>query len=148
MTCAPAEEGLSILRKSMSRKKISGGVVHEMPADLERTLASDPQALTAWEDITPLARNEWICWIESAKKADTRSHRIEWGCSSLKDGKRRPCCWPGCAHRSLRDGSRQPRRAASMAAMSIFFIGIIAAKARFASLPPIASASVSARGVI
>ena len=83
----------------MSRKKISGGVVHEMPADLEGALASDLQALTAWEDITPLARNEWICWIESAKKAGTRIRRIEWGCSSLKDGKRRPCCWPGCTHR-------------------------------------------------
>jgi len=84
---------------SMSRKKISGGVVHQVPADLKKALTSDPQALTAWEDITPLARNEWICWIESAKKAETRSRRIEWGCSSLKDGKRRPCCWPGCAHR-------------------------------------------------
>src|SRR5579871_2671646 len=84
---------------SMLRKQISGGVVHKMPADLKKALASDPQVLTAWEDITPLARNEWICWIESAKKAETRSRRIEWGCSSLKDGKRRPCCWPGCAHR-------------------------------------------------
>ena len=84
---------------SMSQKKISSGVVHEVPADLRKALTSDPQALTAWEDITPLARNEWICWIESAKKAETRSRRIEWGCSSLKDGKRRPCCWPGCAHR-------------------------------------------------
>src|SRR5260370_30040187 len=84
---------------SMSQKKISSGVVHEVPADLKRALTSDPQALTAWEDITPLARNEWICWIESAKKAETRGRRIEWGCSSLKDGKRRPCCWPGCAHR-------------------------------------------------
>ena len=46
----------------MSRKKISGSVVHEIPADLKRALASDPQVLTAWEDITPLARNEWICW--------------------------------------------------------------------------------------
>jgi uncharacterized protein YdeI (YjbR/CyaY-like superfamily) len=55
--------------------------------------------LATWEDITPLARNEWICWIESAKKPETRAHRIEWGCSSLKDGKRRPCCWPGCTHR-------------------------------------------------
>jgi uncharacterized protein YdeI (YjbR/CyaY-like superfamily) len=73
--------------------------LHEVPADLKKALTSDPQALTAWEDITPLARNEWICWIESAKKAETRSRRIEWGCSSLKDGKRRPCCWPGCAHR-------------------------------------------------
>jgi uncharacterized protein YdeI (YjbR/CyaY-like superfamily) len=90
----------------MSQKKISSGVVHEVPADLKKALTSDPQALTAWEDITPLARNEWICWIESAKKAETRSRRIEWegvaggaSCSSLKDGKRRPCCWPGCAHR-------------------------------------------------
>jgi hypothetical protein len=78
-------------------KKISSGVVHEVPSDLKKALTSDPQALTAWEDITPLVRNEWICWIESAKKAETRSRRIEWGCSSLKDGKRRPCCWPGCA---------------------------------------------------
>ena len=53
---------------SMLRKKISGGVVHKMPADLKKALASDRQALTAWEDITPLARNEWICWIESLRK--------------------------------------------------------------------------------
>jgi hypothetical protein len=73
----------------MSQKKISSGVVHEVPADLKKALTSDPQALTAWEDITPLARNEWICWIESAKKVEIRSRRIEWGCSSVKDGKRR-----------------------------------------------------------
>jgi uncharacterized protein YdeI (YjbR/CyaY-like superfamily) len=48
----------------MSQKTISSGVVHEVPADLKKALTSDPQALTAWEDITPLARNEWICWIE------------------------------------------------------------------------------------
>ena len=84
---------------SMSQKTISSGVVHPVPADLKKALTSDPKVLTAWEDITPLARNEWICWIESAKKAETRSRRIEWGCSSLKDGKRRPCCWPGCSHR-------------------------------------------------
>jgi Bacteriocin-protection, YdeI or OmpD-Associated len=66
----------------MSQKNISNGVVHELPADLRRALISDPQALTAWEDITPLARNEWICWIDSAKKAETRSRRIEWGCLS------------------------------------------------------------------
>ena len=45
---------------SMSQKKISGGVVHHVPADLKKSLTSNPQALTAWEDITPLARNEWI----------------------------------------------------------------------------------------
>src|SRR4029077_19597168 len=84
----------------MPQTKISSGVVHEVPADLKKALASDPQAFAAWEDITPLARNEWISWIESAKKkAETRSRRIEWGRSSLKDGKRRLYCWPGCAHR-------------------------------------------------
>jgi uncharacterized protein YdeI (YjbR/CyaY-like superfamily) len=81
------------------RTKISGGVVHDLPADLKKALRSDAKALATWEDITPLARNEWICWIESAKKAETRARRIEWGRSNLKDGQRRPCCWPGCPHR-------------------------------------------------
>jgi len=71
----------------MWKEKISNGVVHKLPSDLRKALASDPQALTVWEDITPLARNEWICWIESAKKVEARNHRIAWGCSSLRDGK-------------------------------------------------------------
>lgn len=83
----------------MPGRRISGGVVHETPADLKRALTADADAMATWEDITPLARNEWICWIDSAKKAETRSHRIEWGCESLREGKRRPCCWPGCPHR-------------------------------------------------
>jgi uncharacterized protein YdeI (YjbR/CyaY-like superfamily) len=78
---------------------LPGGVVHDLPDDLARALASSPGALAAWTDITPLARNEWICWIESAKKAETRAKRIAWGCENLQEGKRRPCCWPGCAHR-------------------------------------------------
>ena len=85
--------------QALSKKEILGGVVHDLPADLKKALSSDAKALETWEDITPLARNEWICWIESAKKTQTRTHRIEWGCSSLRDGKRRPCCWPGCPHR-------------------------------------------------
>ena len=87
------------MSKALSESEISGGVVHDLPADLKRALTSDAKALETWEDITPLARNEWICWIETAKKAETRTRRIEWGCSSLKDGKRRPCCWAGCPHR-------------------------------------------------
>lgn len=82
-----------------SIRKIPGGVVHDLPADFGRALVSNAKALATWEDITPLARNEWICWIESAKKAETRTRRIAWGCSNLTDGKRRPCCWPGCPHR-------------------------------------------------
>lgn len=81
------------------QKIISGGVVHVLPEDLKDALKLDRGALATWEDITPLARNEWICWVESARKLETRRKRIDWGCESLRDGKRRPCCWPGCPHR-------------------------------------------------
>jgi uncharacterized protein YdeI (YjbR/CyaY-like superfamily) len=83
---------------ALSKKAILGGVVHELPSDLKKALVANA-ALATWQDITPLARNEWICWIESAKKPETRAHRIVWGCSNLEDGKRRPCCWQGCSHR-------------------------------------------------
>ena len=79
--------------------KISGGVVHDLPADLRQALTSDPKALTVWEDITPLARNEWICWVLSVKKPEKRREHVERVCSELKEGMRRPCCWMGCAHR-------------------------------------------------
>lgn len=78
---------------------IPGGVVHDLPPDLAGALKRDSKALATWADITPLARNEYICWIESAKKAETRQKRVDWGCESLSEGKRRPCCWPGCKHR-------------------------------------------------
>jgi uncharacterized protein YdeI (YjbR/CyaY-like superfamily) len=78
---------------------ISGGVVHDLPDDLRAALEADNAALATWRDITPLARNEWICWIESARKQETRRKRVDWGRSNLRDGKRRPCCWPGCPHR-------------------------------------------------
>ena len=87
------------MRGALSTAAISGGVVHDLPEDLKRTLITDAKALATWEDITPLARNEWICWIESAKKAETRTRRLEWCRENLRDGKRRPCCWPGCPHR-------------------------------------------------
>lgn len=79
--------------------KISTGVAHRVPADLRKVLVFFPAALAAWEDITPLARNEWICWVEDAKKPETRGHRIERTRSELIEGMRRPCCWGGCPHR-------------------------------------------------
>lgn len=85
--------------KSVKTQEIAGGVVHDLSKDLHKALISDPNALAAWEDITPLARNEWICWIEDAKKPETRNRRIERTGSDLLNGKRRPCCWPGCPHR-------------------------------------------------
>jgi len=78
---------------------LAGGVVHELPDDLACALRAAPAALAAWQDITPLARNEWICWVTSPKKAETRQQRIERTGQDLLKGKRRPCCWPGCPHR-------------------------------------------------
>ncbi len=79
--------------------KISDGVVHRTPKDLQKMLVSKASLLDLWEDITPLARNEWICWIEDAKKPETRSHRIDVAKSKMLKGMRRPCCWAGCSHR-------------------------------------------------
>lgn len=83
----------------MVTKRISGGTVHEMPADLRKALLAKPKALAAWESLTPLARNEWICWCVTAKLAETRKNHIERTVSELIEGKRRPCCWMGCIHR-------------------------------------------------
>lgn len=81
------------------KKEIAAGVVHEVPPDLKKTLMADRAARALWEAITPLARNEWICWVEDAKQESTRLKRMERVCADLKQGKRRPCCWPGCPHR-------------------------------------------------
>jgi hypothetical protein len=89
-----------LYNKSMSKKVISSGVVHNVPADLRKALVSDAAARAKWEDITPLARNEWICWVISVKLAETRKQHVERVCSELKEGMRRPCCWAGCPHRT------------------------------------------------
>lgn len=83
----------------MSAAAIPEGVVHALPDDLRDALLANAVALDAWRDITPLARNEFICWVEDAKRADTRARRIRRTQEELEEGKRRPCCWPGCAHR-------------------------------------------------
>jgi len=84
----------------MSIKTIAQGVVHEVPPDLYKSLVSDESALERWEDLTPLARNEWICWTITVKQEKTRKEHIKRTISELKQGKRRPCCWIGCIHRT------------------------------------------------
>ena len=84
----------------MAKKSVSSGVVHELPEDMRAALLSDSQALALWEDLTPLARNEWICWTISVKKPETRMEHVERVVKELNEGMRRPCCWLGCVHRS------------------------------------------------
>jgi hypothetical protein len=85
--------------RSMSGRRVPGGVVHKLPADLRKALVADATVLDAWKDITPLARNEFICWVEDAKQEMTRERRIRRTREELEEGQRRPCCWPGCKHR-------------------------------------------------
>lgn len=83
----------------MATQTLSSGVVHRVPADLRKALLADAKALTAWESLTPLARNEWICWVTFVKKVETRDEHVTRTIHELKEGVRRPCCWLGCIHR-------------------------------------------------
>jgi hypothetical protein len=76
------------------------GTVHEAGDDLQAALRGDPEALGLWEGLTPLGRNEFICWVEDAKQAATRARRIARTIEELLEGKKRPCCWAGCIHRT------------------------------------------------
>ena len=93
----------------MSTKNISGGTVHKMPEDLRKAILADPKVLALWEDITPLARNEFICWVENAKHIETRARRVRRTCEELLEGNRRPCCWLGCIHRADKEISPSVR---------------------------------------
>ena len=76
------------------------GVVHLAGAVLQSAIQSDPDVLALWQGLTPLGRNEFICWVEDAKQPATRQRRIQRTIGELRDGQKRPCCWAGCIHRT------------------------------------------------
>lgn len=82
------------------------GTVHEAGDDLQDAVRSIPELLALWDGLTPLGRNEFICWVEDAKQLATRQRRIERTCAELLEGKKRPCCWAGCIHRTDKAPSR------------------------------------------
>ena len=79
--------------------KISSGIAHKVPSDLKKVITSDLNIITAWNNLTPIQRNEWVCWIISVKKVETRNLHILRFINNIKNGKKRPCCWAGCIHR-------------------------------------------------
>ncbi|MCA9402960.1 MAG: YdeI/OmpD-associated family protein [Candidatus Omnitrophica bacterium] len=83
----------------MTNTTISTGVVHKVHSELRSVLKSSADLRELWNGLTPLARNEWICWMTIAKGENTRAKRLERFQTDLRAGKRRPCCWPGCPHR-------------------------------------------------
>jgi hypothetical protein len=84
----------------MGKEDLAGGTVHKMPDDLKKALNSTPAARMIWNSLTPLARNEWICWNVTVKQDATRKNHIKRTIKELQEGKRRPCCWIGCIHRT------------------------------------------------
>ncbi|QDH74301.1 YdeI/OmpD-associated family protein [Brevundimonas sp. M20] len=76
------------------------GTVHVAGEDMRTALQTDPEVLALWQGLTPLGRNEFICWVEDAKQPATRQRRIVRTAEELREGKKRPCCWVGCIHRT------------------------------------------------
>ncbi|HLC91160.1 MAG TPA: YdeI/OmpD-associated family protein [Candidatus Nanoarchaeia archaeon] len=83
----------------MSEKAIVSDRPHKVPVDLRKALTADLNVLARWNSLTPIQRNEWICWTTIVKKAETRAEHIARMVAKLKEGERQPCCWPGCPHR-------------------------------------------------
>lgn len=95
----PSSSVPPMLYNTTMTQKLAGGVAHTLPKDLQKALAADAVASKQWQSLTPLARNEWICWTIDVKQQKTRDEHVARAVSELKEGKRRPCCWIGCVHR-------------------------------------------------
>ena len=66
----------------------------DVPQDFETALVAAPQKIQdLWNDITPMARWEWVRWVNATKNPDTRRRRVEVSISKMDSGKRRPCCF-------------------------------------------------------
>jgi uncharacterized protein YdeI (YjbR/CyaY-like superfamily) len=78
---------------------LATGVNHRLPTDMRKALLGVKGMPEIWNGLTPLARNEWICFVTYVKKAETRADHLRRLTEDLGRGQRRPCCWPGCPHR-------------------------------------------------
>ena len=78
---------------------IEEGVLHTVSDDIKEVLLSNAALLEKWNKLTPLARNEWICWATIVKQEATRKAHVQRLSEDILEGKKRPCCWPGCPHR-------------------------------------------------
>lgn len=89
---------------------LAGSIHDKVPDDLADALSADGKSLKLWQDLTVLGRNEYICWVESPKKSETRVRRIKRTVEELHQGMKRPCCWIGCIHRTDKDISPSVKR--------------------------------------
>ena len=82
------------------QESLAEGHVHTVADDMRAAIEADASVRELWQSLTPLGRNEFICWVEDAKQDKTRTKRIGRTIEELQEGKRRPCCWAGCIHRT------------------------------------------------
>lgn len=80
--------------------KIKSGIRHRLTKDIKTLLESDKELLEKWNSLTPIVRNEWICWVTIVKQEKTRREHLKRLKEYILKGKKRPCCWPGCPHRN------------------------------------------------
>jgi uncharacterized protein YdeI (YjbR/CyaY-like superfamily) len=83
----------------MPTQKADPTFLHTIPKDMNAVLRSDPKLKEKWQKLTPLMKNEWICWVTVFKKAETRENHLRRWYEEVVDGQKRPCCWQGCPHR-------------------------------------------------
>lgn len=87
------------MEKKFKNPEILNGIIHKVPKDILEAIENNQLLIEKWNLLTPIARNEWICWTTIVKKTETRKNHINRLCSEILEGKKRPCCWPGCPHR-------------------------------------------------
>ncbi len=71
---------------------------HKLNNELKSKLKSK-KLEEIWNSLTDIQRNEWVCYATNAKKEETNGKRLERAIEDLLNGKKTPCCWPGCPHR-------------------------------------------------
>ena len=87
------------LSNNSTNPEIASGTIHETTEDIKQALLANSSVLEKWNKLTPLARNEWICWVTIVKKQETRDEHVIRLIEEVGEGEKRPCCWPGCPHR-------------------------------------------------
>lgn len=87
------------MKETKKNVEVDASKFHELPEDMKVKIFNNPELLEKWNSLTPLARNEWICWVTIVKKSETRLEHIDRLSADVLGGKKRPCCWPGCPHR-------------------------------------------------
>lgn len=83
----------------MAAKITKTTAFHELPKTVLAVLKKDTALVEIWNGLTEIQRNEWACFATTGAKPETREKHVKRMVSDMKDGKKTPCCWPGCPHR-------------------------------------------------